>query len=213
MDSSFLHRRIHSITGIIPVGLFLVYHLYLQFYLHSGASEYNERVNSFYDSPLAVWILILFVYLPRLYHSILGLRLSVEAHVQPQYQYFAHALYWLQRVSGVGVFLFMLGHLWNAKLVPTLAEGGMLCLTECANDHYGHLVTGFGDPETGLVTKAVYVLGVFGATFHLANGINTFCMTWGIALTPKGQFRVRIFSMLIFLLLSASTFYALSALW
>ena len=89
----------------------------------------------------------------------------------------------------------------------------MLCLTECANQHYEHLVAGFGDPETGLVTKAVYVFGVLGATFHLANGINTFCMTWGIALTPKGQFRVRIFSMLVFLLLTASTFYALSALW
>ena len=41
MDSHFLARRIHSLTGIVPVGLFLVYHLYLQLYLHSGAEVYN----------------------------------------------------------------------------------------------------------------------------------------------------------------------------
>jgi len=29
MDSHFLMRRIHSLTGVVPVGLFLVYHLYL----------------------------------------------------------------------------------------------------------------------------------------------------------------------------------------
>ena len=39
--------------------------------------------------------------------------------------------------------------------------------------HFEHLAEGFADPESGLVTKTVYVLGVLGATFHFANGINT----------------------------------------
>ena len=64
MDSHFLLRRIHSLTGVVPVGLFLVYHIYLQLYLHYGAEIYNNEVNSFYDSPLATWALVIVVISP-----------------------------------------------------------------------------------------------------------------------------------------------------
>ncbi len=208
MDSTFLSRRLHSITGVIPVGLFLVYHLYGQLYLHSGAEGYNARVNGFYDSPLSTWILILLVYIPLFYHSLLGVKLSFEANVQPTYQFFGHLLYWLQRISGVGVFLFIIAHLANAKFAP-----GAGCFADCAADHYGHLAEGFGDPDSGLITKTVYMLGILGATFHLSNGLNTFCITWGIALTPKAQAKVRTVSIALFVLLTGSTYYALSAIW
>jgi succinate dehydrogenase / fumarate reductase cytochrome b subunit len=64
-----------------------------------------------------------------------------------------------------------------------------------------------------MITKAVYLLGILGAVFHFSNGLNTFCMTWGIALTPKSQIRVRIFSIFLFFILAASALYALSAIW
>ncbi|MED6339883.1 MAG: succinate dehydrogenase, partial [SAR324 cluster bacterium] len=68
-------------------------------------------------------------------------------------------------------------------------------------------------PDSGMITKAVYLLGTLGAVFHFSNGLNTFCMTWGIALTPKSQIRVRIFSIFLFFILAASALYALSAIW
>ena len=205
MDSHFLLRRLHSLTGILPVGLFLIYHLYLQLYLHSGAKAYNEQVNSFYDSPLAIWILVLIVYFPLLFHSIYGAIISFEAQVQPSYHYFSHLLYWLQRLSGIGVLLFVIAHVWNAQLGPFFADKW--------GTHWEHLSEGFSAPETGLVTKTVYALGILAATFHFANGINTFCMTWGIALTPKSQHRIRAFSIAVFILLTVSTYYAISAIW
>jgi succinate dehydrogenase / fumarate reductase cytochrome b subunit len=79
--------------------------------------------------------------------------------------------------------------------------------------HFEHLSSGFSDAESGIITKTVYLLGVMGAVFHFSNGLNTFCMTWGIALTPKSQIRVRIFSILLFFILTASALYALSAIW
>ena len=205
MDSHFLLRRIHSLTGVLPVGLFLVYHLYLQLYLHYGAEIYNNEVNSFYDSRLATWALIVVVYIPLLFHSLLGLLLVFENKVQPSYTYFSHLLYWLQRISGIGVLLFIIAHVWNAKLGPWI--GGTW------GAHFEHLSSGFSDPETGMLTKTVYLLGVLGAVFHFANGMNTFCMTWGIALTPNSQKMVRSFSILVFIILTASTFYALAAIW
>ena len=205
MDSYFITRRIHSLTGIVPVGLFLVYHLYLQLYLHSGAEVYNEVINGFYDSPLAIWSLVIVVYIPLFFHAFFGIRLIFESKVQPSYTYFSHLLYWLQRISGVGVLLFTIAHVWNAQLGPWVAGTW--------GTHFEHLSSGFADPDSGLITKAVYLLGTVGAVFHFSNGINTFCMTWGIALTPKSQLRVRILSILLFIILAASAFYALSAIW
>ena len=205
MDSHFLLRKIHSLTGVIPVGLFLVYHLYLQLYLHYGAEIYNKEVNSFYESPLATWALVIIVYIPLLFHSLLGVLLVFENKVQPSYTYFSHLLYLLQRISGIGVLLFIIAHVWNAKLGPWIAGTW--------GTHYEHLSSGFADPETGMLTKAVYLLGVLGAVFHFANGLNTFCMTWGIALTPTSQKRVRSFSFLVFIILTASAFYGLAAIW
>ena len=205
MHSHFLLRRIHSLTGVVPVGLFLVYHLYLQLYLHYGADIYNNEVNSFYDSPLATWALVIVVYIPLLFHSLLGVLLVFENKIQPSYIFFSHLLYWLQRISGIAVLLFIIAHVWNAKLGPWIAGTW--------GTHFEHLSSGFADPETGMLTKTVYLLGVLGAVFHFANGLNTFCMTWGIALTPTSQKRVRSFSILVFIILTASAFYALAAIW
>ena len=205
MDSHFLLRRIHSLTGVVPVGLFLVYHLYLQLYLHYGAEIYNNEVNSFYESPLATWSLVIVVYIHLLFHSLLGVLLVFENKVQPSYTYFSHLLYLLQRISGIGVLLFIIAHVWNAKLGPWIAGTW--------GTHFEHLSSGFADPETGMLTKTVYLLGVLGAVFHFANGLNTFCITWGIALTPTSQKRVRFFSILVFIILTASAFYALAAIW
>ena len=205
MDSHFLLRRIHSLSGVVPVGLFLVYHLYLQLYLHYGAEIYNNEVNSFYDSPLATWALVIVVYIPLLFHSLLGVLLVFENKVQPSYTYFSHLLYLLQRISGIGVLLFIIAHVWNAKLGPWIAGTW--------GTHFEHLSSGFSDPETGMLTKTVYLLGVLGAVFHFAYGLNTFCMTWGIALTPTSQKMVRSFSFFVFIILTASAFYALAAIW
>ena len=205
MSSHFLSRRIHSLTGVFPVGLFLIYHLYLQLYLHSGAEVYNKEINQFYDSPLAIWALIFIVYIPLFFHAFLGIRLIFETSLQPSYTYFSHLLYWLQRISGIGVLLFVVAHIWNTQLGPWIAGNW--------GTHYEHLASGFADPDSGLVTKTVYLLGITGAIFHFSNGINTFCMTWGIALTPKSQSKVRIISIFLFFILSTSTLYALSAIW
>ena len=205
MDLYFVNRRIHSLTGIVPVGLFLVYHLYLQLYLHSGAEVYNSVVNNFYDSPLAVWALIFIVYIPLFFHAFFGIRLIFESRVQTSYTYFSHLLYWLQRISGVGVLLFVIAHIWNTKIGPLIAGNW--------GSHYEHLSNGFADPQSGIVTKSVYLLGILGAVFHFSNGINTFCITWGIALTPRSQKRVLIFSIFVFLILFTSSIYALSSIW
>lgn len=211
MGSEFLLRRIHSITGVFPVGLFLVYHLYTQLYLHSGAEVYNDKVNSFYDSPIAILLLALFVYIPLIFHSVYGVYLSSqlvdlpEIGAQMEYRYLSNLLYWLQRLSGVGVFLFIGAHLYNAKIAPFISDD--------FGNHYEHLQSGFLNPESGWLTLTVYIFGILGAAFHLGNGINTFCMTWGIALTPLSQKMMRTMGIGIFILLTISGYYSITVFW
>ncbi|MBF0286235.1 MAG: succinate dehydrogenase [SAR324 cluster bacterium] len=211
MGSDFLLRRIHSITGIVPVGLFLIYHLYTQLYLHHGAEVYNQQVNGYYDSPLAILALVIFVYIPLIFHSVYGLKISSslanpsEIKATQEYKYFSNLLYWLQRLSGVGVFLFVVAHLANAQIIPLMnGEWGA---------HYEHLQGGFLNPSSGWLTLTVYILGITGAAFHLGNGISTFCMTWGIALTPLSQKMVRTCGIGVFFVLVLSGYYSISVFW
>lgn len=211
MNSEFLLRRIHSITGIVPIGIFLVYHLFTQLYLHSGAEVYNAQTNAYYDSPMAMLLMAVFVYIPLFFHSIYGLRLSdrvldvAEVGAQTEYRYFANLLYWLQRFSGIGIFLFIGAHLTMTQLVPRMDNS--------YGQHFEHLQHGFLSPDSGLVTLAVYVLGILGSAFHLGNGINTFCITWGITLTPASQRLVRSFGIMVFLGLTGVGYYSISVLY
>ena len=35
-------------------------------------------------------------------------------------------------------------------------------------------------------TLATYVLGILGVAYHLANGLQTFCMGWGVVSSRRG---------------------------
>ena len=57
-----------------------------------------------------------------------------------------------------------------------------------------------------------YIVGVVSATFHLANGLWSFCVTWGIARSPRSQKIVSYITIVIFLILSVIGIQALLAL-
>lgn len=47
-------------------------------------------------------------------------------------------------------------------------------------------------------TLIVYLLGILGVTYHFANGLWTFGITWGIATGPKAQRATTWAAMVIF---------------
>ena len=60
-------------------------------------------------------------------------------------------------------------HLWLAMLQPRLVEGHAETFADLAEHMHFHAPT-----------LVVYVLGILGVAYHLANGLQTFCMGWGI---------------------------------
>jgi succinate dehydrogenase / fumarate reductase cytochrome b subunit len=49
---------------------------------------------------------------------------------------------------------------------------------------------------------AFYVLGILSATFHLANGIWSFSIVWGLTVGPRAQRRMMWVSAAVFVVLS-----------
>lgn len=57
---------------------------------------------------------------------------------------------------------------------------------------------------------ALYTLFVLAATYHACNGLWTFCITWGITLTARSQYLMRIF---VYFLMGLVGFLGLIAVW
>ncbi|HEV3190531.1 MAG TPA: hypothetical protein VGY54_08550, partial [Polyangiaceae bacterium] len=62
-------------------------------------------------------------------------------------------------------------------------------------------------------TLVVYLLGTLGVAYHLANGAQTFCLSWGIVSTRAALRRLEWIAILFFVVLLAMSWGAVYALW
>src|SRR5919109_3691976 len=69
---SFLWRRLHSLSGIIPVGAFLTEHFISNAFATNGPHAYADQVKFLTGLPFVLVIEIFFIYIPILYHAIYG---------------------------------------------------------------------------------------------------------------------------------------------
>ncbi len=180
-NAHFLLRRLHSLVGLLPVGAFLIFHLWENSQSRFGAEHYNGVVVAGLQQMNYLPLLELFVIaLPLLFHA--GYGLVIAAGAQPElrrYPYARNWFYWLQRVSGVGILLFLLAHVGTTR-VWGLVEPAVHA------DLYGHL--------QGLLSLpwvfAAYVLGLLLAVFHLANGLWAMGIVWGLTTSAQAQQRL-----------------------
>src|SRR5271154_5744893 len=71
--NSFLLRKLHSLTGIVPIGAFLVEHLISNFEALKGPGAYGAQVRFLNSLPLVRVLEWGFIFLPILYHALYGL--------------------------------------------------------------------------------------------------------------------------------------------
>jgi succinate dehydrogenase / fumarate reductase, cytochrome b subunit len=199
-DTNFWLRRLHSLSGIVPIGGFLAFHLYENFTATRGAEAYNEASRRLQELPLAVFLEIFVIVVPILFHGIYGLFITAESRPNPiSSPYLRNTLYTLQRVTGVVVFAFILFHLWTTRLVQ-LEDHHTL-------DLYSLVRTTIANPWL----YAFYIAGILSATFHLANGIWSFSIVWGLTVGPKAQQRMAAVSAVVFVILSVIGLRSISA--
>ena len=190
-ETSFWLRRLHSLSGIVPIGGFLAFHLYENYHATRGAEAYNAAARQLQELPFALALEIGVIAVPIFFHGIYGLFITAESRPNPiANPYLRNALYTIQRITGVIVFAFILFHLWTTRMVQ-LSDHEAL-------DLFNLVRSTVANPWV----YAFYVAGILSATFHLANGLWSFAIVWGITVGPKAQQRMAAVSAIVFVVLS-----------
>jgi succinate dehydrogenase / fumarate reductase cytochrome b subunit len=188
-ERNFWLHRLHSLSGIVPIGGFVAFHFYENYAALRGAEHYNEVAHTLQVMPFALALEIAVIMVPIFFHGIYGLFITATASPNAR-TYRRNWMYNLQRVSGVILFAYILFHLWTTRFVNVAHhEDVNLFATMQGIVHNPWLL-------------AFTILGILSATFHLANGIWSFSIVWGIAVSPRAQRLMEYVSFAVFVVLS-----------
>jgi succinate dehydrogenase / fumarate reductase cytochrome b subunit len=189
----FLIRRLHSLSGLVPVGGYMIIHLLVNASVLNSPASFQSNVNSIHKFgsllPVLEWT---FIFIPILFHAIVGVWIVAEG--KPNTHYYpleANYRYTLQRVTGVLAFLFIGIHVfhmhgwfhadvWLKNIVHPLGGGQF--------KPYNATSTA-GEALQGGLIVVVYLVGLLACTYHLANGLWTMGITWGVWTSPQAQRR------------------------
>lgn len=202
----FLIYRLFSLSGLIPVGAFLVVHLLTNASVLSGAGVFQSRVDMIHSlGPLLVPIEWAFIFLPMLFHATVGF--LIIANGLPNvgsYPYVGNVRYTLQRATGMIAFVFIMGHVIHLHWMGESLGGGKF------NPHAA--TSSAAVAIHPILTSILYAIGVLCAVFHLANGLWTLGITWGIWTSPAAMRRANAVSIVIGVVLAAAGLGAIGGL-
>lgn len=197
-ESDFYLRRLHSLLGIIPVGLFLAQHLVINNFATRGPEAFNTASNFMGNLPFVLYLEWFIIYIPLMFHGFYGLYIAFTAKNNVQrYGTFRNWMFMLQRITGVFLVIFIAWHIYQTRIQKALG----------ADVDFDMMVNILENP----FMLAFYIAGVVAATFHLANGVWSFLVSWGITQSPRSQTIVTYVSMAIFLVLTVIGVQALLA--
>lgn len=189
----FLLRRLHSLSGLIPVGAYMVVHLLTNASVLDSPATFQENVYRIHGLGSVLWIVEWgFIFLPIIFHAVFGVIIMRGALPNNgNYPYARNLRYTLQRVSGMIAFLFIFWHVFHLHgwfhwqwWINNVAEplGG-------AQFRPYNAASSLRAAMDGFVVPALYAIGVLSSVFHLANGIWTMGITWGVWVSEAAQRR------------------------
>ena len=184
-SNTFLLRKLHQITGIVPLGTFFFVHMFTNSKSMSGDKVFNDAVSDIHHIPYLLFVEIFGIFVPLLFHSIYGIIISAEARPNTvDYSYGRNWFYIFQRVTGVFLFFFIFFHVLNLRfgMIPGLESYGNPVAGN-ATQAYDIVATEF----SRLPILIFYILGILATAWHLAYGIWLFAVDWGIVIGEKAQ--------------------------
>jgi succinate dehydrogenase / fumarate reductase, cytochrome b subunit len=189
----FIVRRVHSLLGLIPVGAFLMVHVATNVTILDGPKTFQARVDQIHSLGPSTLLGVEwgFIFLPILFHGLVGLAIVARGHRNVwHYPHAENFRYTLQRWSGVIAFVFIIWHVFHTR--------GWF-LSEWWMEHVTRpLGGGTFDAEHAAATAAAaiqavrwiavaYAVGTLASVYHLANGVWTMGITWGLWTSPRAQ--------------------------
>ncbi len=186
----FVLRKLHQLTGVLPLGVFLLEHFYTNSKAlgseaahKSGQQLFNESVTELQAMPYILFIEIFGIFLPLIYHAVYGMVITYQGKPNAgSYDYGRNWLYLIQRVTGVILFVFITFHVLNFRfgLIPGLNARSV---AEHPNEAFQIVRREFQNS----IILFLYFIGIASTTFHFANGLWLFLIDWGIAVGRRTQ--------------------------
>lgn len=183
LSRTFILRKLHQLTGIVPLGAFLLEHFYTNSKALAGPEHFNDAVRDLQSIPYILFIETGVVFVPLVYHAVYGLVITWESRPNNlAYPYPRNWFYLIQRVTGVILFFFVLFHVLNFRfgLLPGL---NTVSVAHSPDQAFDIVAREF----RMLPIFIVYVVGVTATVWHFANGIWLFLVDWGITIGGRAQ--------------------------
>jgi succinate dehydrogenase/fumarate reductase cytochrome b subunit (b558 family) len=175
--------RLHSATGVLPIGAFLVLHLWINGRATQGREPYESLVRRLQSTPGLIILEIFGIYAPLLFHAAYGAWMTGTR--QPLRPPPPDAKSWtrpLQRMTGAATLAFLGYHLWTVRVQMWLGKMRPADLFPALTD------TLSATTDAGIPVAAVgYLLGLAACCYHFANGLSGFCLDFGLAPTARAR--------------------------
>lgn len=173
--SDFLLRRLHSLTGLIPLTGFIFFHFFANAYSKGGPEAFDPVVMQLRGLPFLLWIEWGILFAPFLFHMFYGLWIIFTGRQNAvRLPYARNWAYFLQRVTAIIVFVFILYHVIGVRFDEEI---------ESTKEVWLEMRAHFSNP----VVYWWYMVGIACTVYHLANGVCTFAMTWGLTVSRRSQ--------------------------
>jgi succinate dehydrogenase / fumarate reductase cytochrome b subunit len=191
----FLLRRLHSFTGVVPLTFFLVQHFMINSLALHGAEPFTTAARTLRTLPYLLMIEIMLILAPLYFHGLLGVWLVMRGQATVlRYGYARNWMYFMQRVTGVITIAFVTYHLLHTRFSGTDTD-----------KLFDLMKTSLANP----LVFAVYFVGVLASSYHLANGLWGFCITWGLTSGRRAQ---RVASLVVLGIFAVLSFLSVNAL-
>ena len=168
--NSFLLRRLHSLTGIVPIGAFLLEHFISNYEAFKGPEAYGAQVKFLNSLPFVVGMELFFIWIPILYHGLYGIWIwwHGDSNVS-DYPWQGNWFYTSQRWTGIIAFIYIVQHTYYLRFTGVhLPTHPMQSFAKVQGEFQNPWMIAF------------YAVGIIAASWHFAYGIWLFCAKWGI---------------------------------
>src|SRR5215475_6251166 len=171
-DASYLLRKLHSLSGILPVGAFLAEHFWSNSAALVSAERYNEVSRELQTIPFRPFVEWGAIFLPILFHGVYGVYIWLRGKSNVStYPWVGNWLYTLQRYTGLVAFVYIGWHLYTERWLTHGRSTYATVAEDLAHPFY----------------LVFFLIGIVAASFHLGIGIWNFVCKWGLAATVQAQ--------------------------
>jgi succinate dehydrogenase / fumarate reductase, cytochrome b subunit len=175
--TSFVLRRLHSLSGVVPIGAFLLEHFISNAEAFRGPLAYGKQVEFLNSLPGVFLLELFFIWIPILYHGLYGIYIWYRGDSNvAEYPWAGNWLYTGQRWTGMIAFIYIVQHTYSLRFT------GVRLATEPMQS-FAKVQAQFHNPWM----IAFYAVGIIAASWHFSYGLWLFAAKWGITTGERAR--------------------------